>query len=97
MNKSEVKKQVIFAMGNDGDGMPFVILGVTEEAWKHMKDGKTHNFDLSKAGLPIKISMFGGKDEKAVMDKINKIMAAANMPYLDQRGEDFDIDKKPSN
>jgi hypothetical protein len=58
-------QKVVFAISHEGtgDGIPLVLLGVPRAAWVYMRDGKTHTFDLTKAGLPIKIMMFGGNDQ----------------------------------
>lgn len=89
-------QQVVFAVGRgEGDGAPTVILGVSREAWVYMKDGQTHTFDLTKAGVPVKIIMFGAKDR----DEAKRlIMTGAgnktNEPIIDAMDRDFAIKPK---
>jgi len=53
---------------------------------------KTHTFDLTKAGLPVKLLMYGAKDHAAAMKMIHDFMRRRGIPYLDKRGtEDFSL------
>jgi hypothetical protein len=52
------EKQVIFALGPgaaQADGVPVLIFMVPEAGWEHMRGGRSHDFDLTKAGVPLKI------------------------------------------
>lgn len=85
-------KKVIFALTQDTSGMPVVMLGIPAGAWEHLKHGNTNHFDLSKAGVPVKIIMFGADNRKAILDIIethNKSIGAAT---LYQPGKNFGID-----
>ena len=79
---------------SDLDGVPALILGIPRGAWQYMRHGKTHTFDLTKAGLPIKLVLFGGKDHAEVMAVLNKAMADSKTPYIDERRTDFSIKPK---
>jgi hypothetical protein len=85
------ENQVVFLKGKTPDGTPMIVLGVTREAWVYMKDGKTHTFDLTKAGLPMRLVMFGAKDHAEAMKTIEAIAAKDGMPLLDERRKDFSI------
>lgn len=67
----------VFALGLAEDGRtPMVVLAVPDKAWEHMKDGKTHTFDFSAAGLPVQIMMFGCRTQEealAVIHEANKM------------------------
>lgn len=71
-----------------GDGVPLVILGVPKGAWEYMKDGKTHTFDLTAAGVPVKLVLFGGKDH----EECSRLLVQAGT--IDARGVDFSIQPK---
>ncbi len=65
--------KVAVALANGGPGQPpTIILGVPTAAWEYMQDGKTHTFDLSSAGIPVQIMMFGAADREGVMDLLEK-------------------------
>lgn len=86
------ENQVMFAMGVMDDNVPFLILGVSKEAWEYMKDGKTHTFDLSKAGLPLRVAMFGCADTKTARNELNNKLKSMGMGSLETPGKDFGID-----
>jgi len=84
--------QILFALAPTKDGQPPIILfGIPEGAWEYMKDGKTHTFDLQKAGIPLRFMCFGCKSHSDGMKTLNDFMAKAGAPYLDERGKDFAI------
>lgn len=56
-----------------------------------MKDGKTHTFDLSKAGLPVRVVLFGGKDNQSLLKILKEDLAKQGIRVDDRRGEDFSI------
>lgn len=59
-----------------------------------MKNGKTHNLDLTRIGLPVKFMLYGGDSHSDCMKMIEDRMAKEGIPVLDQRREDFTI-KEP--
>lgn len=73
--------------------MPLLILGIPTQAWDYMKDGKTHHFDLTKIGLPVKLMLFGAENHDAAMKVLAAGAAANNEAYLDERRRDFSIDE----
>lgn len=91
MNKLGVEDKIIFAVSHEGqgDGVPLVILGVPTGAWEYMKDGKTHTFDLTKAGVPVKLMLYGAASHQAAMDVIDGHFKQTGQPYLDERRTDF--------
>ena len=54
----------VFAVtkGN-GDGVPFVLVGISPAAWEHIRDGNTNHFDLRGLGVNAKLVFFGAADE----------------------------------
>lgn len=52
------EKQVIFAIapGSDmADGIPVLTFLIPEAGWDYMRNGMSHDFDLTNVGLPLKI------------------------------------------
>ncbi len=87
-----IEEKMVFGISpGQGDGVPCVLLGIPAKAWEHMRDGKTHTFDLTKAGLPIKLILYGAADHKAAMKMIEGHLAATNTPYLNELQTDFSI------
>ncbi len=93
MKQIKKEEQVIFTIGADHDGVPMVVLAVPEKAWEYMKDGKTHNFDLTKAGLNLRIMVFGGKDHESIISTIKQAQGYAEA--IKAFDKDFSI-KGPS-
>lgn len=93
MSKDKEHK-CIFALGVSPDGTkPTIILGVPKAAWDYMKDGKTHTFDFTQAGLPIQVIMFGAETQEEILELINQ---ASKLPQFEQDLEkDFGI-KEPT-
>lgn len=87
------EQKVVFGLSPDGqgDGVPLLLLGIPQAAWDYMRDGKTHTFDLTKVGLPVKLVLFGAADHAAARKAIEAANAAAGYPTLDLRREDFAI------
>jgi hypothetical protein len=73
--------KIVFALSpaGDGDGAPMLLLGIPAGAWEHMKDGKTHTFDLTNIGIPLKLVLYGAANHTAAMQMIEA--------HLDQTGE----------
>jgi hypothetical protein len=91
-----IEDKIVFGVcpGGEGDGVPLVLLGIPKGAWEYMKDGKTHNFDLTKAGIPVKLMLYGGDSHSHCMKMIEAHLSKQDLPYLDQRREDFSIKPK---
>lgn len=92
----DIEEKMVFAISPEGqgDGVPVLLVGVPKGAWQYMRNGKTHTFDLTSAGLPVKLVLFGGRDHADVMRHVNEAMKMTNTPYLDQRRTDFSIKPK---
>ncbi len=88
---SKLDDKILFGISPPEDGIHTILLGVPEGAWDYMKDGLTHNFDLTSLGLPVRILMYGGKDHAAVNKLLMDGMSAAGIPVLDERRTDFSI------
>jgi hypothetical protein len=92
MNKN-IEEKVIFGVSPGAE--PMILLGVPKGAWEYMKDGKTHTFDLTKIGLPLKIVMYGAENHTAAMKIIEGHMSAKGQTYADERRRDFSIYPTP--
>jgi hypothetical protein len=93
MTKDE---KIAFAISPEGqgDGIPALILGVPTGAWGYMADGKTHTFDLTSVGLPIKLVLFGGETHASVKRTLEALVLSTGVPVLDETRRDFSIKPK---
>jgi hypothetical protein len=89
------EQRIVFAVALDSsDSVPLVLLGMPAGAWTYIKDGMTSTFDLTKAGIPVKLMIFGSATHDSVMELMNRMMAESfskDIPIVDRRGEDFSI------
>lgn len=93
---TDIESKMVFAVspGGQGDNIPLVILGIPAAAWEYMHDGKTHSFDLTKIGIPVKLMLYGADDHSAAIKMIEKHFSANGLPYVDRRRDDFSIKPK---
>lgn len=84
-------KKMVFAVSKDGDE-PMLLLGIPAAAWEHMKDGKTHHFDLTNVGIPLKLMVFGGNSRAAIQGLIEDHNKRQGLATLYQPRKDFGID-----
>jgi hypothetical protein len=91
-----IEEKLVFAISPEGqgDGVPLLIVGLPAGAWEYMRDGKTHHFDLTKLGLPVKMIFFGAENHDAAMKALQEGMKARGEAYLDERQRDFSIEPK---
>lgn len=96
MSATKLEEKMVFGVSPEGqgDGVPLILLGIPAGAWEYMREGKTHTFDLTKIGLPIKIMLYGAADHAAAMKLIEGHLSDKGMPYVDARREDFSIKPK---
>jgi hypothetical protein len=91
---SKPEEKVLFAISTDHkDQTPIVLFAIPTAAWEYMKDGKTHTFDLNKAGLPVRVVLFGGKDSESLLKILKQDLAKQGIRVEDRRSEDFSIEK----
>lgn len=89
------ENKVVFLATVQENGKPIVFLGISKEAWEHMKDGKTHTFDLTKVGIPLQLVLFGGPDKSTITSDLKESAKAWGIEVYDQTDKDFSIpDKK---
>ncbi len=89
---SKPEEKIIFAISQDHENQTLlVMLGIPTAAWEYMKDGKTHTFDLQKAGLPVRLVLFGGRDLESIMKILKEDLQKQGIKVNDQRGKDFSI------
>jgi hypothetical protein len=99
--ETELEGKMVFGVSPEGqgDGAPVVLLGIPAAAWEYMKDGKTHTFDLTRVGIPVKLVLYGAKDHATAMEYIRGHIFEGAEPggkniLLDQRSVDFSIAPK---
>ena len=85
------EEKMVFAVSKAGDE-PMLLLGIPASAWDHMKDGKTHHFDLTKVGIPLKLMVFGGNSRAEIQAIIEEHNRRQGISTLYQPGKDFGID-----
>lgn len=88
------EQKVVFGLSNDPHGNICILLQVPPGGWEYMEDGTCHTFDMTKAGLPIKIMLAGCKsraDGVRVIETHNQSRGAAS---LHMTGTDFGIKDK---
>lgn len=85
------EEQCIFLLAVGEDKVPVVTIGIPRAAFERMKDGKTSTFDFTKAGVPLKVMLFGCENHAAGMACLEKGAADANITIVDQRRKDFGI------
>jgi hypothetical protein len=85
------EEQMVFAVSPHDDGQVDVLLGMPTAAWEYMKDGKTHTFDLTKLGLPIRLILYGAPDHATALGYIQKHNKSLGLETLDLRDEDFSV------
>lgn len=83
--------KMVFAVSKVGDE-PLLLLGIPASAWEHMKDGKTHHFDLTKAGIPLKLMVFGGTSRAEIQGVIEEHNKRQGIATLYQPRKGFGID-----
>lgn len=91
-----IDQKIVFAVSPEGqgDGIPLLIVGVPRGAWVYMRDGKTHHFDLSRVGVPIKLMLFGCKDHADGVKTLEAAIAARGQAYENRMNQDFAIRPK---
>jgi hypothetical protein len=75
--EGELEKKMVFAVsasGQNGDGVPVLLLGIPAGAWEHMREGETHTFDLARIGFPVKMMLFGGPSHESVLATVKEVM-----------------------
>ena len=87
----DIEDKIVFGMSVDDNGKPYVIMGIPQKAWEYMRDGKTHNFDLTPVGLPIALVLFGCENHTAGMKTLTEGFHNQGKPVFDERNKDFSI------
>ena len=96
MKESEADNKVAVLAAVTEDGIPLVTLGVSKAAWEYMKDGKSHTFDLTAAGIPLRLIMFGGETKAGMIESLRAQGEAWGLTVNDGPPLDFGIKNKPT-
>jgi hypothetical protein len=86
-----IEEQAVFMLAEAHDGVPLLTVGIPEGAWKIMREGKTSTFDLTKAGLSLRLIIYGAEDHAAAMKVIEDSAKQQNIVIDDRRRTDFAI------
>lgn len=90
----EIEKKIVFCVGRDtafNDGVPLLMMGVPRGAWEYMRGGRTHHFDFTSIGLPVRMMLYGAKTHAQAMKVIEDAARQQGIPLLDERRRDFGI------
>jgi hypothetical protein len=68
--KPNKDQQIVFAVGNFPDGVLSLLIGVPRDAWIYMRNGGTQQIDLTKAGIPVRIMMWGTKNHESAVREL---------------------------
>jgi len=83
------KEKIVFAISEERKGtIPTVVMGMSRASWEYMKNGLCHTFDLTAAGVPVKIILFGGETQE---DCLRLISPNLDQGTIDARTVDFSI------
>lgn len=95
----DIEKRIVFAMSPPSRRPVTLLIGMPKASQDYLMDGTglSHDLDLTRAGLPIKLIIFGGKDHDDVKRQLDKAMSIAGVTINDQRNRDFAIPKDPNN
>ncbi len=73
------------------DGKATIMIGIPRGAWEYMREGKTHQVDLDRVGIPLQFVLYGAKDHETAMQAIEDFIAGEGQSFEDRRREDFSI------
>lgn len=89
-------RKCVFAIIPLEDGTPMLSVGIPEAAWEHLRQGNTAEFDLRSVGLPIAVSLSGGKDQASLLALLEEGAKAAGVEVRKDLGKDYGIPKPRS-
>lgn len=94
--------QVLFALSppaSQKDGIPLLAFVIPEGAWNVMLDGRSHDFDLSVIGIPLKVIIGRSTDHLGGLKMLEAANGGPLHDFLDYRDVDVGIkdrgDEKP--
>ena len=90
---STLEEKLVFCMSPTSDGKgPIITLGMSEACWSYMKDGSTHNLDLTSIGVPLRLILMRGESHDAIMKEIQDGAKKAGVTLVDERNrKDFGL------
>lgn len=97
MPKREINNEAVFLSAVDDDGVPILAVGLSAAAWDYIKDGKTHNIDCVKLGIPLRLMIFGGDTRESILKKLREDAKDYGIDVKDGPVKSFGFDKKPLN
>lgn len=92
-------EKVAVMLGDTDSGVPLIILAMGQAAWDYCKDGKTHTFDLSSAGLPVQLMIAGGPTRAGVVELVRHGIEQGGGTMVDGKNPNADlgIKSRPAN
>lgn len=93
LNK-DIEKVPVFGLSHDPiTDVVTLIVGIPTKSWSWMQNGKTSTIDLTKAGVRMRVVLFGGPTHQVVYDTLVKHNAKQGMVSDNQLNKDFGIDE----
>lgn len=86
----ELDERPVFLIGQTPDG-PALMIGIPDACREMLKDGNSHAFNLTKAGLPLKVLIYGAKDHDAAIAVLEGYAKENNLPFFDERRKNFGL------
>ena len=92
MTKRNIEETITFMVGHSPiTDCPMLTLGIPKKAWLNMQDGKSIDFDLRGAGVPLQLLVYGADDHAGVMKIMEDAAKQNGIAILDERRKDFSI------
>ena len=91
---TEDEKKCVFVATVLEDGTPMLMIGIPRAAWdEHLRDGRTMEFDMRKAGMQFAVSIFGGETRETILAEIRKGAEAGGVEVREDMRKDYTIPK----
>lgn len=65
----------------DDEDARVAVLGISRAAWVNMQGDGEHTLDLTRAGIPLKLILFGAKDHADVMKRLGEMTKEVTPQY----------------
>jgi hypothetical protein len=98
MTEHRRDQKVVFAFvpaDRSEDGIPTLMFMMPEEAWRYMSKGLGHEFDLTNAGIPLRVLIGRSRNHATAMAELEKANGGKLKGFMDLRDANFKFDQKP--